>query len=393
MTIPDHIEAFNRGRDPERLAMKLRDIRSNAFLFLRGTCHLFYASLPRDPLLARAPVAWLCGDLHLQNMGSYKADNRLVHYDISDFDEAALGPCTWDLVRLLTSIVVGADTMKVSQKEARALCAACVDAYAATLRGGVARWIETETAEGIIKDLLDGLSTRRRLQLLEARTTRDGKKRRLRVDGRKALPASEAQRDRVADFMRRFAARQAEPHFYTMLDVARRIAGTGSLGVDRFVVLVEGKGSPDRNFLLDLKHARPSSLLPRLETRQPAWPSDAERVTQVQRRMQAVSQAFLQAVTIGRQPYVLRDLQPSEDKVDLARAGKGLRPAISAMGQLLAWDQLRSTGRQGSAIADELIAFGRIKTLRKGMVDLACQCSARVEADWREYRRSDLGAE
>lgn len=283
--------------------------------------------------------------------------------------------------------------MKVSQKEARALCAACVDAYAATLRGGVARWIETETAEGIIKDLLDGLSTRRRLQLLEARTTRDGKKRRLRVDGRKALPASEAQRDRVADFMDRFAARQADPRFYTMLDVARRIAGTGSLGVDRFVVLVEGKGSPDRNFLLDLKHARPSSLLPRLETRQPAWPSDAERVTQVQRRMQAVSQAFLQAVTIGRQPYVLRDLQPSEDKVDLARAGKGLRPAISAMGQLLAWDQLRSTGRQGSAIADELIAFGRIKTLRKGMVDLACQCSARVEADWREYRRSDLGAE
>ena len=32
-----------------------------------------------------------------------------------------------------------------------------------------------------------------------------------------------------------------------MLDVARRIAGTGSLGVERYAILVEGKGSPDIN--------------------------------------------------------------------------------------------------------------------------------------------------
>jgi hypothetical protein len=61
------------------------------------------------------------------------------------------------------------------------------------------------------------------------------------------------------------------------------------------------------------------------------------------------------------------------------------------MGRLLAWDQLRSTGRQGSAIADELIAFGGERDLRKGMVDLAVQCTRRVVADWKDYRESDLG--
>ena len=88
MTVVHSIAEFNRGRDPERLAMKLRAMRADPFVFLRGTCHLFYARLPRDPLLRSAPPTWLCGDLHLQNMGSYKGDNRLVYYDINDFDEA-----------------------------------------------------------------------------------------------------------------------------------------------------------------------------------------------------------------------------------------------------------------------------------------------------------------
>ena len=49
------IAAFNAGRDPERLAMKYKAMRRNAFVFLRGTCHLFYAGLPADPLLRDAP--------------------------------------------------------------------------------------------------------------------------------------------------------------------------------------------------------------------------------------------------------------------------------------------------------------------------------------------------
>ncbi|NJK53097.1 MAG: DUF2252 family protein, partial [Leptolyngbyaceae cyanobacterium SU_3_3] len=69
---------------------------TNAFVFLRGSCHLFYEDLPTDSRLDAAPHTWICGDLHLQNFGSYKGDDRLVYFDINDFDEAALAPCTWD---------------------------------------------------------------------------------------------------------------------------------------------------------------------------------------------------------------------------------------------------------------------------------------------------------
>ena len=61
-----------------------------------------------------------------------------------------------------------------------------------------------------------------------------------------------------------FAATQPNPKFFEVLDIACRIAGTGSLGVERFVVLVEGKGSPDGNYLLDIKEAKPSAMIPHL---------------------------------------------------------------------------------------------------------------------------------
>jgi uncharacterized protein (DUF2252 family) len=395
-SVTEQIVAFNKDRDPERLRMKLRAIRTDPFVFLRGTCHLFYRNLPADPLLWDAPLAWLCGDLHFQNMGSYKGDNRLIYYDINDFDEAALGPCTWDLLRLLTSVLAARRMLKINEPEALALCLCFMNSYTETLAEGKARWVEREIADGMVKDLLMGLAGRTRQTYLDTRSEVIGRVRRLRLDGKKALPASEEQRDAVASFMKTFAASQPKPQFFKLLDVARRIAGTGSLGVDRFVMLVEGKGSPHANYLLDLKQAVGCSLVPFLKTKQPRWTDDAERVVAVQKRMQAVSQAFLHAVVMKKTPYILRGLQPSEDRVDLSKSQGKLRRlegAVSTMGQVLAWDQLRSSGRRGAAIADELIAFASATRLKKGMIDLALQCARQVEADWKTYCESGIGLE
>ena len=103
---------------PSVLAMKYAKMAQNPFIFLRGACHLFYDALPDTPLFQEAPLAWCCGDLHFENFGSYKGDNRLVYFDINDYDEAALAPVTWDMVRLLTSIQCGADALNATQAEA-----------------------------------------------------------------------------------------------------------------------------------------------------------------------------------------------------------------------------------------------------------------------------------
>jgi uncharacterized protein (DUF2252 family) len=357
------IRASNAGRDPERLAMKYAKMAQSPFIFLRGACHLFYAALPDSPALHQAPLAWSCGDLHFENFGSYKGDNRLVYFDINDYDEAALAPATWDLLRLLTSIRSGADELHISPREALSVSQSCLAAYRQALRRGKPLWVEAETASGLIKTLFETLQTTKRRDFLDKRTTLKDGQRSLRLDGSKALPASAEQKKRVTRFLEEFAATQPAPKFFEILDIGRRIAGTGSLGVERYVILVAGKGSPDNNYFLDLKEARPSAQLPalaRLGIGQPAWPDEASRVVAVQQRMQAIDHAFLQTASLDGLPCILRGLQASEDRVAIGEWGKKLerlQEVVACMGKILAWDQLRASGRSGSASADELIAY------------------------------------
>ena len=50
------------------------------------------------------PAVWLNGDLHIENFGTYRGDNRLVYFDIGDFDDGALGPLGRDLMRFLVGV-------------------------------------------------------------------------------------------------------------------------------------------------------------------------------------------------------------------------------------------------------------------------------------------------
>ena len=385
--LAERIARFNAGREPERLHLKYAAMRNDAFAFLRGTCHLFYERLPESSLLERAPAAWICGDLHLQNFGSYKGDDRLVYFDINDFDEALLAPCTLDLVRLATSVLVAAETLRLDRTQARRLARRLLQAYAATIETGKARWIERDSATGLIGALLSGLRRRKRKALLSKRTRLVKGRRKLRIDGEGTLAASPAERRTVMRFMRRFAKAQRDPKFFRPLDVARRIAGTGSLGVERYVVLVEGKGTPDANYLLDLKQASPPALRAQVKCRQPKWKSEAQRVVSLQRRIQAVSMAFLAPVKLGRRPFVVRGLQPREDRVVLtgAEQPRQLEELMEDLGSLVAWSQLRSSGREGSATADQLIEYWNRRSRVRRLMDLVQQCHRRVRRDWRAY--------
>ena len=388
MNAVDEIQAYNAERDPDRLKLKYAAMRAGPFAFLRGSCHLFYARLSREGIFKSAPLSWCCGDLHLENFGSYKADNRLVHFDINDFDEAALAPATCDLVRMLTSLRIAADGVAIKVSDADHLCSIFVDTYADALASGKAYWVERETSEGVVRTLLDDLRVRQRRDFLNTRTVLKGRKRVLRTDGVKALAVNETQRTCVMNFMNAFAKTQPNPDFYSVIDVGRRIAGTGSLGVDRYAILVRGKGSPNSNYLLDLKQALPSTLARRVRVCQPQWCSEAARIVSVQRRMQAVSFAFLRPVLVGEEPFVLRALQPSEDRVTLRVARQStaeLEQLIQTMGRLTAWAHLRSGGREGSASADEFIEFGKRRKWRVKLLDASETCTAQVRIDAKTF--------
>jgi uncharacterized protein (DUF2252 family) len=388
MNIVKRILKANRGRETQRLALKYKAMRESRFAFFRGTCHLFYERLQEAAFDTRAPLVWACGDAHLENFGSYKGDNRLVYFDLNDFDEAALAPATWELVRLLASVHTGFKEQGASQAEIHGLVERMIASYGTALLAGKAGWIERDVARGVVRELLDKLRERKRSEFLAARTRLQRRQRQLLIDGVRTLPISDADRSAVQHLMKAFAAAQPNAPFYRVLDVARRIAGTGSLGVPRYVILVEGRGSPDNNYLFDLKQSDSSSLGRCFARLQPHWNNEAQRITALQGRLQAVTAAFLHPVMLDGRPFVLRALQPSEDRLPLLRLREhaGMPEcAMDVMARCLAWAQLRSAGRQGSANVDALLAFAAKKRWRGAAAQMAAAMAAQVSLDWETY--------
>lgn len=385
------ILGYNAGREPERLALKYQAMRQDAFAFMRGTCHLYYQDWPAsDRQLNSAPLAWISGDLHLENFGCYKGDNRLVYFDLNDFDEAVLAPASWELGRWLTSIMVAAKSLRIPKADAIRLCQVGLDSYSAALVEGKARWLERETAKGMIRDLLNPLTLRNRKTFLDSRTKLRKGKRCIKLDGKHALPLEPQDKANVMSFVEEFARQQPNPDFYRPLDAARRIAGTGSLGIARYVILVEGRGSPDCNYLLDLKESVPSALAPYVRHQQPQWPSEAHRIANVQHWAQAIAPAFLSAVSFQGQPFVLKGLQPTQDRLALEKWNgklKRLDQVIRSMGELVAWSHLRSGGHSGAAIADEWITFGGQRDWQLPLLKYATNYAPKIEADWKLYYR------
>src|ERR1700744_66926 len=84
--LAQRLQLFNRDLLPEMVQLKYEAMMENPFRFFRGTCHLFYEDLPRNSWLLSSPRIWLCGDLHLENFGSFKGVHRL-YFDMNDFDE------------------------------------------------------------------------------------------------------------------------------------------------------------------------------------------------------------------------------------------------------------------------------------------------------------------
>ncbi|NDJ14877.1 MAG: DUF2252 domain-containing protein [Acidobacteriia bacterium] len=362
-------------------------MRQDAFGFLRGTCHLFYEDL--DPgLLPEAPLVWCCGDLHLQNFGTYRGDNRLTYFDVNDFDEACLAPAAWDLVRFLASLLVGGKVLGMSGKVTRRLETTFLDGYASALCEGKALWVERATASGQIRALLSRLKRRTQKKFLASRTTLVKGRRQLLIDGKRALSLLPGEREMLTAFLKTFARKQRNPDRFQLVDAARRIAGAGSLGLARYALLVEGKGSPHGNFLLDLKVETGSAVLRTHHLPQPPWPTQAERVVGMQKQIQAISPALLTPIHLDGREWVLRELMPTDDRMDIHKWDDdvaGFVETVRTLGQVVAWGNLRSAGRRGAGLPDDLVRFGQSRDWATPLLQAARDAARRTEDQWREF--------
>ncbi len=117
LSVPDRIRLYNADRNPRFVTYKYAAMRENVFRFFRGTSHLFNDDLGAEPLIGQAPRTWNVGDLHIENFGSFKADNRVAYFDLNDFDESILAPNLADLARITCSLFVAGSTLELNEAE------------------------------------------------------------------------------------------------------------------------------------------------------------------------------------------------------------------------------------------------------------------------------------
>ncbi|QQL50221.1 DUF2252 family protein [Mucilaginibacter ginkgonis] len=62
---------------PDILRHKYAALADNPFRFFKSTCYIYYEDLAKTSDVNSSPLTWICGDLHLENFGSYRANNTL----------------------------------------------------------------------------------------------------------------------------------------------------------------------------------------------------------------------------------------------------------------------------------------------------------------------------
>lgn len=390
MVILNKVLAYNSGREQERLQMKLSAMQADPFVFLRGTCHLFYQDWHTALNKLDSPKVWVCGDLHLENFGSFKAENGLAYFDLNDFDESALAPCLWEFTRLLTSLIVAQDTLKLKPKQTEALLESMTLTYASVLAEGKPKWVERKTSRGLIKTLLSSLSKRTDADFLADRTNAKDKGNTLIIDGERTLKLDKEAKEKALTLFKNAMQVTRKKDFYTPLDVARRVAGTGSLGVERYVVLVYGNGE-GRRALIDIKATSHSALSPYLTSPQPKWNNQAERVDTIQSGAQVLPPALLKAVHVDGKSYLIKALQPSQDRLDLSQWNGKLNVLdniFDTMAEVSAWGHLRNAGYLGAANREALMQFGRqVDEWKAPTLALAKQAAKQTIEQWQAYKK------
>jgi uncharacterized protein (DUF2252 family) len=243
--------------DPAAFRVKFRKMAASAFAFYRGTACLFYKDLDDEchggPYLdERTSCVWIHGDLHAENFGTYMdAHGRLV-FNVNDFDEAYVGPFTWDLKRFVASVALIGYSKALSDEQITTL----VRTYAAAYRERIHALatgaqndevppFTLDTADGPLLGALRVARSLTRFGLLDSMTEIREFERRFTADGGdveldaatryKVLAAFDGYLETLPK------SSLARPDSYRVKDVVgRRGIGIGSAGLPSYNILLEG---------------------------------------------------------------------------------------------------------------------------------------------------------
>ena len=369
------------SRVPELVPVRHGRMLVSAFTFYRG------AALPMAADLATTPTSGLrvqlCGDAHLSNFGAFASPGRRLVFDVNDFDETLPGPFEWDVKRLAASLAVAGRDNGFTAKARRKIALAAAESYRTAMRAFAEQsllevWyahVDIEQAIGEFRSqikakrfkaaekLLAKAHTADSTKALSKLTTMDGGQRRIISDPPMIVPAEEVFSDiqasavyeqiravlgkyqRTLQSDRRHLLEQ-----FTLVQVARKVVGVGSVGTRAWIVLMDAADGVEPLFL-QAKEAQPS-VLAEYAGRSP-YLNQGERVVAGQHLMQAQSDIFLGWATVAGADKVDRDFYVRQLKDwKFSFPIEAMIPSgMTVYAGLCGWTLARAHARSGDRVA------------------------------------------
>ena len=377
------LEEQAKARVPELVPIRRGRMMVSPFTYYRG------AALPMASDLATTPVSGLavqaCGDAHLSNFGIFGSAERLLVFDVNDFDETTPGPWEWDVKRLAASMEVAARGNGFGGKDRREIVTATVASYRQAMRDfakmtNLDVWYAHADLDQLKAQFDSQMKTRQRKMVdkgMAKARTRDSMQEVAKltrmVDGRpriisdppllvpidELLPKDQ-DRDafwaqltgligkyrRTLETDRRYLLEQ-----YQAVDMARKVVGVGSVGTRCWIVLMLGRDESDPLFL-QVKEAE-ASVLSRFVGAS-KYANMGQRVVAGQRLMQATSDIFLgwqrneDGLDGKPHDFYIRQLRDWKYSIVIeALIPRGMR----IYGELCGWALARAHARSGDRIA------------------------------------------
>ncbi|MEX5632866.1 DUF2252 domain-containing protein [Parafrankia sp. FMc2] len=342
---------------------KFRKMAASPFAFYRGSAALFYADVHAldDPFLdERTSRVWIHGDLHAENFGTYMSSNGVLVFNVNDFDEAYVGPFTWDLRRLVASLALLGRAKALSDAVITDLVEACVGAYREKIRdlaeGGSSADLLTRTStSGVVHAFLQQARRATRVGLLDELTVVEDYDRRFTRGGGASAVDDETRGKVLAAFDRYLATvppgRRTRPVSLTVKDVVlRRGVGIGSAGLPSYSLLVEGQTEAlDNDVVLYMKQGQVPAVSRFVGDERIAgyFRHQGHRTALSQRALQADSDTWLGYTEIDGVGQLVAEVSPYAQDLDWSEVNER-----DQMLELVA-DLGRSTARMHAVADDE----------------------------------------
>ncbi len=407
------LDEQSASRVPELVPIRYGRMLVSPFTFYRGAARLMAHDLASTPNAGL--TVQLCGDAHLSNFGGFASPERVLVFDLNDFDETLAGPFEWDVKRLAASFEIGGRDRGFDDAERRESVLAVVRAYRKAMREfalmrnldvwysrldaeALAARVQAENSKPSAKAFSRAVAKAQTKDSMRAfaKLTRivDGEPR-IISDPPVLVPVeelvegfSEGMDESIHDLYRAYrnsleSSRRDLLESYRFVHLARKVVGVGSVGTRAWIALLIGRDNGDPLFL-QIKEAQESVLEPHLGRSR--FRNAGKRVVEGQRLMQAASDIFLgwihspYGLDGTPRDYYVRQLWDWKTSVDMDRI---LPRGLILYARVCGWTLARAHARSGDRIAIASY-LGKGDVFDRALADFA---ATYADVNERDYKR------